>query len=121
MKVVFLETVANVARVGEIKEVADGYGRNYLIPRKLALLATPEVVNRLGDQLAAKSRSEAQTEVELRELAGQLEGIEVIIEAHTGGKDRLYGSITTADIASALEKATGLVVDKRKIEIAISS
>jgi len=117
MKVVFLEDVPNVARAGEIKEVANGYGRNFLIPRKLALLATAEVMNTIEARIEKKARSQAQSETELIEMANQLEGREVFLEARAGGKDRLYGSITAADIASELERATGLTVDKRKIEL----
>ena len=117
MKVIFLEDVPNVARAGEIKEVANGYGRNYLIPQKLALLASYEVISTVGTQLEVKAHSQAQTEAELLELANHLDGREVILEARIGTKDRLYGSITTADIAAELESATGLAVDKRKIEL----
>jgi len=117
MKVVFLEDVPNVARAGEIKEVANGYGRNFLIPRKLALLATAEVMNTIEARIEKKTRSQAQSETELIEMANQLDGREVFLEARAGGKDRLYGSITAADIASELERATGLTVDKRKIEL----
>ena len=117
MKVIFLEDVPHIARAGEIKEVANGYGRNFLIPRKLALLARSEAINIVGTQLKLKARSQAQTEAELLELANLLNGREVILEARTGGKDRLYGSITTADIAAALKKAVGITVDKRKIEL----
>ena len=117
MKVVFLQDVPNVARAGEIKEVADGYGRNFLIPRKLALLARAESINAMGAKLESHARSQAQTEAELVEMASQLEGREVFLEARSGGKDRLYGSITTSDIAAELEQTTGLVVDKRKIEL----
>ena len=117
MKVIFLEDVPNVARAGEIKEVADGYGRNFLIPRKLALLARAESVNALKAKLEVQARSQAQTEAELSEVANQLDGREIFLEARSGGKDRLYGSITAADIATELENATGLAVDKRKFEI----
>ena len=117
MKVVFLQDVPNVARAGEIKEVANGYGRNFLIPRKLALLARPGAINTMGAQLEMQARSQAQTEVELVEVANQLDGREVILEARSGGKGRLYGSITAADIAAELESITGLAVDKRKIEL----
>jgi len=118
MKVIFLEDVPNVARAGEIKEVANGYGRNFLIPRKLALLASPESVNAVGVKLRAKTLIEAQTEAELVEVANQLDGREIFLEARSGSKDRLYGSITTADIAAELEKTFALVIDKRKIELA---
>lgn len=117
MRVIFLKSVPDVARVGEIKEVADGYGRNYLIPRKLALLAKSEVVNSMQVKLDVQARSEAQTEAELRELAAQLDGKEITIEARAGAEDKLYGSITAADIAIELESATSLSVDKRKIEL----
>ena len=118
MKVVFLQDVPDLARAGEIKEVADGYGRNFLIPRKLALLAKPETVRNMEVKLAVGVRHQAQTETELLELANQLAGKEFIVRARTGGTERLYGSITTDDIANEIENATGLMVDKRKIEIA---
>jgi len=117
MKVIFLEDVQNVARAGEIKEVADGYGRNFLLPRKLALLAKPDAVNIWEAQLKTRARNEAKTEAELRELAGNLEGREIFLDARTGSNDRLYGSITSSDIADALESTTGLNIDKRKIEL----
>jgi len=115
MKVVFLQDVPNVAKAGEIKEVAAGYGRNFLIPKKLALLATPEAISQA--ETRDKKIEEARLNTELIELARQLEGKEVSLKAHAGAKDRLYGSITSADIASELNNATGLVIDKRKIEL----
>lgn len=113
MKVVFLQDVPNVAKAGEIKEVAAGYGRNFLIPRKLAALVSPQAMS----QAETSIKTQAGTNEELVELAGQLEGKEVSLKAHAGAKERLYGSITSADIAAELESATGLVVDKRKIEL----
>ena len=120
MKVIFLEDIPRVAKAGEIKEVANGYGRNFLIPRKLALPARSEAINTVGTQLELKARSQAQTEAELLEMANLLNGKEIILEARTGGKDRLYGSITTADIAAELKRAVGITVDKRKMELAES-
>lgn len=117
MKVIFIKNVLNVARVGEIKEVADGYGRNYLIPRNLALLASPDILNTLGMKLEQEAQSQAETEAELLEMAGHLNGREVILEAKIGAQERLYGSITAADIAAELESTTGLAVDKRKIAL----
>jgi len=117
MKVIFLQDVPNVARAGEVKEVATGYGRNFLIPRKLALLARSEAILTMGVQLEAKARIQAQTEAELVEIANSIDGREVFLEARSGGKEKLYGSITAADIATELEKTTGLSVDKRKIEL----
>ena len=118
MKVIFLEDVPKVARAGEIREVADGYGRNFLIPRRLAMLASSSAIATTEVRRRIRTKEGAQLEAEILELAHQLEGKEVILKAKVGAKDRLYGSITSADIASELEKAAGLVVDKRKIELA---
>jgi len=117
MKVVFLEDVPNVAETGEMKEVADGYGRNFLIPKKLAILVDSQAASIIEAQLKKKARLQAETEAEMGELAQQLEGKEIVLKARAGAKDRLYGSITTADIAEELSKSAGLVVDKRKIEL----
>jgi len=117
MKVVFLEDVRNVARAGEIKDVADGYGRNFLLPRKLAILANPQTLSTIEAQLKARAHREAQTETEMVELASQLDGKEIVLKAKVGQKDRLYGSITPADITAELESTTGLIVDKRKIDL----
>jgi large subunit ribosomal protein L9 len=117
MKVIFIEDVPNVARAGETKEVANGYGRNYLIPQKLAILAEPQALHVAEAQIKARASREAQTESEMIELASQLDGKEITLKARVGQKERLYGSITPADIASQLESTTGLIVDKRKVEI----
>jgi len=114
MRVVFLQDVPNVAKAGEIKEVAAGYGRNFLIPKKLAALARPQVTS----QIETRDKTKTKLNAELIELANQLEGKEVSLKAKAGAKDRLYGSITSADIAAGLNSATGLVIDKRKIELA---
>jgi large subunit ribosomal protein L9 len=113
MRVVFLQDVPRVAKAGEIKEVADGYARNFLIPRKLALLAKPQAISRLE----TREIPETKEDTELAALARQIEGKEVNIKAKAGAKDRLYGSITSADIAAELSNSTGLVIDKRKIEL----
>lgn len=114
MRVIFLEDVPNVAKAGEIKKVADGYGRNFLIPRKLALLAdSPESVRVEAQREAAQKKTGGESAY----LAQQLEAKEVTLKARVGAKDRLYGSITSADIAAELESATGLAIDKRKIEL----
>lgn len=118
MKVIFLEDVPKVAKLGEIKEVADGYGRNFLIPKKLAALVAPGVKDRLEAQRRALAKKQAQTTAKLAQTAKELDGKEVILKAKAGTKDRLYGRITSADIAAELERTTGVVVDKRKIELA---
>jgi large subunit ribosomal protein L9 len=117
MKVIFLEDVPKVAKLGEIKEVADGYGRNFLIPKKLAALVAPGVTDRLEAQSRAQAKKQSQIEAELAQMAKELDGKEVILKAKAGAKDRLYGRVTSADIAAELGRITGVVVDKRKIEL----
>ena len=118
MKVIFLKDVPNVASAGEIKEVASGYGRNFLIPQKLALLVNPQAINLMATQRRVKARQQAESEAEFLELAQELDGREITLEARVGAQDHLYGSITNADIAAELQDSAGLVVDKRKIELA---
>lgn len=117
MKVIFLEDVPGIAKAGDVKEVASGYGRNFLIPKKLAALVNPGAASQLEAQLRAQAKEQVQVEAEIAKMASQLEGKEVILKAKVGAKDRLYGSITSADIASELEKISGVVVDRRKIEL----
>jgi len=117
MKVIFLEDVTNMGKAGQIKEVADGYGRNYLIPRKLAAPARPQDIRNVEAQIKARARQAARTEVEMKALAAILEGKEITLKARAGAQERLYGSITTADISAGLETGLNTVVDKRKIEL----
>lgn len=117
MRVIFLEDVPQVAKAGEIKDVSDGYGRNYLLPRRLALLATPAALKRMELERQVRAKKQAQTETEIAELGRILEGKEVKVRARVGAGDRLHGAVTSADISAALE-AGGITVDKRKIELA---
>jgi len=117
MKVVFLQDVPSVARSGEMKDVADGYARNYLIPRQLAAQADPKMMNVIESRIKVTARLTAQNEAEMTVLASQLDGIEVVLQARAGVKDRLYGSVTPADIAAGIESTTGFAIDKRKIEL----
>jgi large subunit ribosomal protein L9 len=115
MKVIFLEDVPNVAKAGEIKEVADGYGRNYLLPKKLAMLSQPGAVAMVKAQIEARAETE-----QARKLAAEIEGKELTFHVKMGVKDRMHGSITAANIATELQKTIGQPVDKRKIELAES-
>ena len=117
MKVVFLEDIAHKGKAGEVKDVADGYARNYLLPRKLAVLANSQSANIVESQLKKLARRQAQTEAEMAELAKVIEGQEFTITAKTGEKERLYGSITSADVADEMLRSKGITIDKRKIEL----
>jgi large subunit ribosomal protein L9 len=118
VKVIFIEDVPNVARVGQTKTVADGYARNYLFPRKLAVLADSQASAAIEAQLKKKMKLRALEEAEMAELAKIIGGLEITLKAKVGENDKLYGSITGADIAEALSKAAGWEIDKRKIELA---
>ncbi|HJX13883.1 MAG TPA: 50S ribosomal protein L9 [Dehalococcoidales bacterium] len=115
MKVIFIEDVPDVALAGETKVVADGYGRNFLLPKKLAVLANSAASNVVEVQLKRVAVKRAQAATEMGELAKKLEGTEINLKARAGEKDRLYGSITAADIAQALSQSAGQEIDKRKI------
>ena len=117
MKVVFLQDVPKVANAGEIKEVADGYGRNYLIPKNLAVLADSAALRAAETQRKIKVHTQAQEEAKLADVAEQLSSQEITLKAKVGAKEHLYGSITSADIATELQNAIGLDIDKRKIEL----
>jgi large subunit ribosomal protein L9 len=118
MKVIFMEDVPNVGKAGQIKDVADGYGSNYLIPHKLAVAAKPGDIRNVEAQIKARARVAAKTEAEMKALAAELENKEVTIKAKVGQQDRLYGSITLADVSAALATALNVNVDKKKIELA---
>jgi len=117
MKVILMEDMPGVGHAGEAKEVADGYGRNYLIPRKLALLANPAAISILEAQSKLRARQQAENQTTMLEIAGQLDGQQLTIKAKAGANERLFGSITNADIAAEIEKVHGLVVDKKKVEL----
>jgi large subunit ribosomal protein L9 len=117
MNVILLEDVARLGQAGEVCKVAPGYARNHLIPKKLAVVATAGALKELEQKRQAEARHQEQLKAEAQELAGELEGVMVTVQAKTGEKDRLYGSVTSADIANALEEQTGRSIDRRKIEL----
>ena len=117
MIVVLQEEVKGLGQPGDVKDVADGYARNYLIPRKLAVPATPSVLKNLEAQKAAAARRQAQQEAEARALAAKLAATTVTVKARVGAQNRLYGSITAADIAAALQKELGQPFDRRKLQL----
>ena len=117
MKVVLLEDLPGRGKAGEIKEVSNGYARNYLLPRGLALLATPAVIKQVESRLEQDKLEESIDRDKLVELAQQIEGKEIRFQARMGAGERLFGSITAADVAEKLSQAIGSVVDKKKIDI----
>lgn len=116
MKVIFLKD-APKGKKGEIKDVADGYARNFLIPKGLALPATSAAVKVAQIQSEEKVQRQAREREELNRIIQELEGKELHFKAKAGAKGRLHGAITSAHIADELTKLTGLEIDKKKIEL----
>jgi len=117
MKVVLLEDLPGKGKAGEIKEVSKGYARNFLLPRGLALVATPTVIKQVESNLEKEKLEESIDRDKLVELAQQIEGREIRFKARMGAGERLFGSITAADVAEELSQAIGSVIDKKKIDI----
>jgi len=112
MKVVFLQNVEGSGRTGEIKEVADGFARNFLLPRRLAAPATADAIKRAEAIAAAEARRQAELDKEARSLAEKLSA-PIVITVRAGEQGRLYGSVTAADIAEEASKLAGEEVDRR--------
>lgn len=117
MEVLLLKDIDQLGAAGDIKRVADGYARNYLLPRGLAVMATPGAIKQAEKQQHAASRREAKELSEAQTLAQALDGMSVTFQARAGESDRLYGSITNVNIAEALEEQVGQEVDRRKIDL----
>lgn len=114
MEVILRDHVEHVGRRGEVVKVADGYARNYLLPRKLALPATPGNVKQIERERVKLDEVEAQEKGAAEAIAAKMAGVDVVITRKVGETEALYGSVTTADIAEALEKK-GFPTDKRKL------
>lgn len=115
MEVVLLKDVRRLGSAGEVRRVADGYARNYLIPRGLAVPATEAVRKRVEEQAAARARREAAEKAVVQQVAADLQNVELVFQAKAGEGGRLYGSVTSADIAAKLSEQLGQPVDKRKV------
>ena len=118
MKVILLCDVKGQGKKDQIVEVSDGYARNFLFPQKKAILADAKAQNELKGKEAAKQYKIDEERKAAKETASRLEGTVVKIRSASGADGRLYGAVTAKDIAEALEKDFGIVVDKRKMELA---
>jgi large subunit ribosomal protein L9 len=114
MEVILRDHVENVGKRGEVVKVADGYARNYLLPRKLALPATPGNMKHVERERVKLDAHEAEEKGAAEAVAAKMAGVEAVITRKVGETEALYGSVTTADIAEALAKL-GFETDKRKI------
>jgi large subunit ribosomal protein L9 len=117
MKVILLQDVDGLGKAGDLKDVANGYARNYLLPRQFAAGATPSLVANRQQRIAAEQRKiEKQAELN-KQQAERLSHISLTFKARVGTQGRLYGSITSQDIAAGLRDAEGIVVDRRRIDL----
>ena len=116
MKVILLQDVKGKGKKGQMIEVSDGYARNYMLPRKIAMEATADAVNTMRMNDKATAERIAREKAEALATAGKLREMTVVVKAKGGGQGRLFGAVTNAEIAAALEK-TGIKLDKRKIVI----
>lgn len=117
MQVLLLQNVPGIGSAGQVKKVADGYARNYLLPHKLAVIADDGSVKQAESVKQAALRREAKTKTEAEELAKIVSQITLTFRAKAGEGDRLFGSITSGDIADALVRDRHVTVDRRKIEL----
>ncbi len=116
MEVILKEDVAKLGSRGDVVKVAEGYGRNYLLPRKLAIQATDGNKKVIDQMKAAAVRRSAKEKAQAEELAKQFDGLSVSFQRKAGEHDQLFGSVTASDLAEALEKK-GFSVDRRKIQL----
>lgn len=117
MKILLIKDVFKLGRAGDVKKVADGYGRNFLIPQGMAILATPGAIKQ-ADRIRAKASERRDVlNNELGGLAAQIAEIKLTFPAKAGDTGKLYGSITTQQIADAIEKATTVAVKRQQIEV----
>ena len=116
MKVILLKDVKGTGKREQVLEVSDGYARNFLLPRKLAVQASANAINTIQNAKSAEEHRQAQQRAATLELAQQMKDKEVRLKAKAGANGRLFGSITGEAIADAIKQQLGVEVDKRKIE-----
>ena len=117
MKVIFLEEVENVAKAGDVREVKKGYARNYLFPKDLAVLATPDQLRRVDALKRAEAQRQSNADARAEALAPKLEGLSVVIKARSGPTGRLYGSVSSAAVAQAVADAIDDKIEARDIRM----
>ena len=114
MKVILTQDVKGKGKKGQMIEVSDGYARNFMLPKKLAIEATPDAINTMKMNDKATQERIAREKAEALEISKKLRAMTLVVKAKGGGAGRLFGAVTNAEIASALEKQ-GVKLDKRKI------
>lgn len=117
MKVILLSDVKSLGKEGEVADVAEGYARNFLLPRNLAIEANKGALAVLESQRRARAKKDAQALAEAKDLAARIEGTRIAVPAKAGGNGKLFGAVTNADVAGAIHEALSVNVDRHKIEI----
>jgi large subunit ribosomal protein L9 len=117
MKVLLVQDVEKLGRAGDLKEVSGGYGRNYLIPQGLAVLATRGQVRQAEERLKAQTRRVEASRRDAEALAARISGTTLRFVVKVGEGDRLYGSVTNSDIAEQLARQIGAEIDRRKVDL----
>jgi large subunit ribosomal protein L9 len=117
MKVILLQDVKGKGKKGQMLEVSDGYARNYMLPRKIAIEATVDAMNTKKMNDKAEAERIAREKAEAMEISKQLRAMVLTVTAKGGGAGRLFGSVTNQEIADALKAKSGITLDKRKIVI----
>jgi large subunit ribosomal protein L9 len=117
MKVILLQDVKGKGKKGQMLEVSDGYARNYMLPRKIAIEATVDAMNTKKMNDKAEAERIAREKAEAMEIPKQLRAMVLTVTAKGGGAGRLFGSVTNQEIADALKAKSGITLDKRKIVI----
>ena len=115
MKVILLQDVKGKGKKGQMLEVSDGYARNFMLPKKLAIEATPDAINTMKMNDKATQERIAREKAAALELSKQLQAMTLTVTAKGGGAGRLFGAVTNQEVAVALEKQAGIKLDKRKI------
>ena len=118
MKVILLQDVKGKGKKGQMIEVSDGYARNFMLPKKMAIEATTDAINTMRMNDKATQERIAKEKAEALALSKQLRELTLVVKAKGGGAGRLFGSVTNQEIADALKAKTGVTLDKRKIVIA---
>ena len=118
MKVILLQDVKGKGKKGQMLEVSDGYARNFMLPKKMAIEATPDAINTMRMNDKATQERIAKEKAEALALSKQLRELTLVVTCKGGGAGRLFGSVTNQEIADALKAKSGITLDKRKIVIA---
>ena len=115
MKVILLQDIRGKGKKGQMLEVSDGYARNYMLPRKLAVEATPDAVNTMRMNDKAQQEKRQREREEAFALSNRLKDMTIVVKAKGGGAGRLFGSVTTQEISDTLKSGYGIELDKRRI------